>query len=78
MNKNITIEEIKKDHHKVTYNGILFGVVEYRRVYGNDQYYAFIHGMGCQYNSFEDAVAHLFWRKGFTIAQAHKLAGVKD
>ena len=78
MDKKITIEEVKKDHHRIYYKGKFFGVVEYRWVYGNHQYYAFIDGLGSQYNTFEDAVAHLFWRHGFTVAKANKLAGVKD
>ena len=77
MDKNILIEEIKQNHHKITYKGKLFGVVEYRRVYGNNYYYSHIDGMACQYNTFEDAVAHLFWRRGFTIAKANKLAGIR-
>jgi hypothetical protein len=77
MSPHIIIEEIKTDHHKITYKNKIFGVVEYRIVYGNKYYYAHIDGMGIQYNSFEDAVAHLFWRRGFTIDKAHQLVGIK-
>ena len=77
MDHRITIEEVKKDHHRIYYKGKFFGVVEYRRVYGNNYYYSHIDGMACQYNTFEDAVAHLFWRRGFTIAKANKLVGIR-
>jgi len=77
MDKNIIVEEIKENYHKITYKGKIFGIVEHRRVYGNKYYYAHIGPVAAEYNTFEDAVSHLFWCNGYTIARANELAGIK-
>lgn len=79
MDNNIKLTELLSKHNftLITYKGKNMGLVEYRNIYGNNRYYAHIDNHACEYNSFEDAVAHLFWRNGFTIAEAHKKVGIK-
>lgn len=79
MDNNIKLTQLqsKQNFTLITYKGKNMGLVEYRNIYGNNRYYAHIDNHACEYNSFEDAVAHLFWRNGFTIAESHKKVGIK-
>ena len=79
MSPNIKTIELQS---RVNFTCIMYksksvGMVEYRRVYGNNYYYAHVDNSACEYNSFEDAVAHLLWRNGLTIKQAHAEVGIK-
>ena len=71
----LEINETKPNVFYIRYDGATIGIVEKIRIYGNTQYKCHFNWVSAVYNSRADAISHLLWRSGMTIAEADRIAG---
>ena len=71
----LEINDMRNNTYYIRYNNSTIGIVQKIRIYGNVKYKCHFNYVSAVYNTKEDAISHLLWRSGMTIAEADRIAG---
>ena len=72
--KMLNITTIRQGVCKIKYYNATIGIVEQITKYGNVMYYCHFYNVTAVYNTKADAISHLLWKAGLSIAEANTLS----